>query len=102
VKPVIPTGYEDERGTVRGSRFVGHLGPAPPVYDPGGPVLLVRQIDPAAPLGELEQQASAWGAVLVIVPEVPSGPRVHELIANGYEVASQWFVGIPEELGAPT
>jgi hypothetical protein len=35
---------------------------------------------------------------LVIVPEVPSGPRVHELVATGYEVASQWFVGIRADL----
>lgn len=95
VKALVPSGRSDKRGTVRGSGFSGYLGPAPPVYDPGGDLLLVRYIDPEVPVDDMERQAASWGAVLAVVPAVPDGARARELSTNGYEVASQWFVGVP-------
>ncbi len=97
VKPLTPSasGHAHAAGVANGEGFSGHLGPAPPVYDPGGPVLLVRRIEPETSLGAMECDASSWGAVLAIVAQSPTGPRVKDLGADGYEVASQWFVGVP-------
>lgn len=95
VKPLFPAGRTERSGAVSGHGFSGHLGPAPPVYDPGGPVLLVRRIEPGVPLAVMEQEAAGWGAVLAVVPEPPSGPRAGQLTAGGYEVASVWFTGVP-------
>ncbi len=96
VKPLTPSGHTATRGAVNGKGFSGHLGPAPPVYEPGGP-LLVRRIDAEVPLAAIEREAASWGAVLAIVMELPSGPRTTELVADGYEVASQWFLGVPQD-----
>ncbi|MGI9093268.1 MAG: hypothetical protein ACR2FF_07485 [Mycobacteriales bacterium] len=95
VKTVTPTDHFERGGAVDGDGFSAHLGPAPPVYDPGGPVLLLRRIDPEVPLAALEHRAAAWGAVLTIVPEPAGDPRAEELRASGYAVASQWFLGVP-------
>ncbi len=96
VKPLFPAGRTERTGTVSGHGFSGHLGPAPPVYDPGGPVLLVHRIEPGVALAAMEREAAGWGAVLAVVPESPSGPRAAELTAGGYEVASVWFTGVPQ------
>lgn len=99
MKPLFPAGRTERSGGVSGHGFSGHLGPAPPVYDPGGPVLLVHRIEPGVPLAAMEQEAAGWGAVLAIVPEAPAGPRSGELTAGGYEVASVWFTGVPQFAG---
>jgi hypothetical protein len=95
VKPLAPSARTERSGTVSGHGFSGHLGTAPPVYDPGGPVLLVRRIEPGVPLALMEREAATWGAVLVIVPEPRSGPWTDDLVAGGYHAASVWFLGVP-------
>ncbi|WP_328988466.1 hypothetical protein OG394_19810 [Kribbella sp. NBC_01245] len=47
------------------------LVPAPPIYAPGGPVLLVNAVASAAALAELEQAASRRGAVVAVVSQRP-------------------------------
>lgn len=58
-------------------------------------MLLVRSIEPETSLDAMEREASSCGAVLAVVAESPAGPRAEDLKAHGYEVASQWFLGIP-------
>jgi hypothetical protein len=47
---------------VTGTGFAGLLGPAPPVYDPGGPVLLVSDLADDADLGAPIWPAPIWAA----------------------------------------
>jgi hypothetical protein len=50
-----------------------HLVPAPPVYAPGGPVLLVT--DPGRDLARIEREAARRGAVVSVVTESHAGYR---------------------------
>jgi hypothetical protein len=72
---------------------VADLVPAPPVYDPGGPALLVRHLPPVAgaPAGVLGR-AGAEGAAVVVVP-VAAGDheRIDLLAGHGFTVASVWY-----------
>jgi hypothetical protein len=92
-----PAGTPRPATRVGGTGFSGTLGPAPPVYDPGGPVLLVGRLAPEADLAVIEVEAAAIGAVLLVVPVVPvppgSGPA--GLDQPGWSVASDWYVGQP-------
>lgn len=104
VKPVTPAGPPGRTGRVRGQGFAGHLGPAPPVYDPGGLVLLADD-DPAETVSPaaIEAGAAALGAVLAVVPAAPGAAHEQELTRRGWTVASQWYLGIPAPAtpGAP-
>jgi hypothetical protein len=83
---------------VRGTGFAGRLGPTPPVYDPGGPVLLNDDLPGGGSPAAVEAGAAAMGAVLVIVPAAPGAAGEQELAQRGWTVASRWYVGTP----APT
>ena len=75
------------------------VGPAPPVYDPGGPVALALDTDPAFAIDRFERQAFAAKAVLAIVPvRTADGTLTDVLAAAGYAVASVWYVRGPEEV----
>jgi hypothetical protein len=92
------------RGTASGDRaavpdrvgglgFSGILGPAPPVYDPGGPVFLAERVEVGADISIIEREAAALGAVLAIVPAAPETDRARELRRRRWSVASDWYVG---------
>ncbi len=95
VKPLVAAGPAAASGQVEGTGFSGHFGPAPPVYDPGGPVLLADRVDAGADLGVVEHEAAAMGAVLVVVPTPPGSDRIGQLEERGWSVASQWYLGQP-------
>jgi hypothetical protein len=95
VKPVTPGGPPAWSGRVQGTAFSGRLGSAPPVYDPGGPVLLVDNLAGTASLAAIEGDAAAMGAVLAIVPAAPGVAGEQELTQRGWTVASQWSCGTP-------
>jgi GNAT superfamily N-acetyltransferase len=67
------------------------VGPAPPVYDPGGPTALALRI--AAPeVAAFSAWASASGAVVAIVPVgCTDAPLLAALATHGYAVASEWL-----------
>lgn len=98
VKPLEPTGTTTGLGTtgrITGSGFSGTLGPAPPVYDPGGPVLFVDRLYDGADLADLVREATATGAVLAVVPTPASAEGEDALRRHGWAVASAWYTGIP-------
>jgi hypothetical protein len=67
------------------------LGPASPVYDPGGPVPLADGTDAVS----LEAEAIRLGAVLLVVPAVPGTALAREVSGPGWQVASDWYTGRP-------
>lgn len=95
VKAVVP--LQAPRGTGRLDLvgLSGLLGPAPPVYDPGGPVLLADQVSVETQPEVIEQEAARAGAVLAIVPLAPGVALEAELVQRQWAVASQWYAGCP-------
>lgn len=93
VRPVTPAGLPARAGRVQGTGFTGHLGPAPPVYDPGGPVLLLDELPGGASVAAVEAAAAAMGAVLAVVPATPGAAGEQHLTQRGWTVASQWHLG---------
>jgi len=71
------------------------FGSAPPVYDPGGPVLLADDVADGMDAASLEAEAIRLGAVLLVVPVAPRTARARELSGPGWQVASDWYVGRP-------
>ncbi len=96
VKPVDPAGTPAASGRVDGSGFSGFLGPAPPVYDPGGPVLLIDRVTDGTTTAAIEEGAAALGAVLAVLPVPVGADREAELRDATFTVASAWYVGQPE------
>ena len=80
---------------IEGPGFSGLFGPAPPVYDPGGPVLLADRVTAGAELGALAAEATRRGAVLLVVPAAPGSAHARELAGRGWAVASDWYFGPP-------
>jgi hypothetical protein len=71
------------------------FGSAPPVYDPGGPVLLADDVADGMDAASLEAEAIRLGAVLLVVPVAPGTARARELSGPGWQVGSDWYVGRP-------
>jgi hypothetical protein len=81
--------------------IIGHLPTPPPVYDPGGPVLLVDDFATrdaqdwatvgAALLAAVTAEAKARGALLaVVICGHLDAPKRAMLAGAGYGVASEW------------
>jgi len=92
-------GEKASYGRRDGAGFSGIFAPAPPVYDPGGPVLLADRVHGDARIDSNEREAAALGAVLAVVPAVPGSARAGELARGGWEVASDWYLGWPTTEG---
>jgi hypothetical protein len=86
-------------GPVERSGFTGVLTAAPPVYDPGGPVLFIKGADPDTTVTEFEDEAAKLGAAVVVVSAEPDAHREPELRSHGFTVASQWYRGQPHRTG---
>jgi GNAT superfamily N-acetyltransferase len=72
------------------------VGPAPPVYDPGGLTALALALPDPDDVAAFERWASASSAVLAIVPlRTPDAALAEALSRRGYDVASQWFARPP-------
>jgi hypothetical protein len=70
----------------------GAIVPAPPVYDPGGPVCSVADWDgTAAALASVEAWARRRGAVLAVVPLPADDARETVLRDAGYDDPSEWY-----------
>ena len=69
------------------------VGPAPPVYDPGGLTALALEMREPADVPTFDEWASASNAVLAIVPARSSNIELEDALAKGgYEPASDWFL----------
>jgi hypothetical protein len=72
----------------------GRLVVAPPVYDPGGPVLLATEVRDAEALRLLEEAAAASGARVSVVSQRPDDPELALLVtAAGYRRTCDFRVG---------
>ena len=68
------------------------LVPAPPVYDPGGPVLLVSAVSDASALTLAEQAAAALGASVSVVSQDPADDALATLLTKaGYRQTTDYF-----------
>lgn len=92
-----PTGLnvvsEDPDVSVAGA--VGQLVPAPPVYDPGGPVLLVTSVGSAEALDRIQQSAARRGATVAVVTQDPADTATAALLADGGFVVTTYFFTQP-------
>ncbi|MBI2703934.1 MAG: hypothetical protein HYX32_01390 [Actinobacteria bacterium] len=102
VKELSPAGDASTWGPVTVGDVDALIGPAPPVYDPGGPVCLLGDVDPSR-AGQAADAAAELGAVLAVVQRefnpVESEPVLE---AAGFHNPSEFYEGDPstEPLGA--
>jgi len=82
---------------VRVDGAAGRLVPAPPVYAPGGPVLLVLDVGGAESLAAIEAEASSAGAVVSVVTQRPTDTNLADLLIHvGYTRTTDFFEGRPQ------
>ena len=74
--------------------FEAVIGPAPPVYEPGGLTALALRVDYPEAVERFEQFAAASDAVVAIVPVRVSDVGLREeLDRRQFVVASEWYAG---------
>jgi hypothetical protein len=70
--------------------------PAPPVFDPGGPVLLVTALPEPTAATRIPAIAEKCGAVLSILPTKPASPdSLDAARAAGFDEVSRYYLGRP-------
>lgn len=84
---------EDHGVSVEGA--AGQLVPAPPVYDPGGPVLLVTSVDTADALARIQQSGARRGATVAVVTQDPSDAATAALLGEAGFVVTTYFLAGP-------
>lgn len=95
VKELSPTNDPTTWGPVTLGDVDALIGPAPPVYDPGGPVCLLGDLDPSR-AGAAAQAAADLGAVLAIVQrESDLRADVPGLDTAGFHNPSEFYQGDP-------
>ncbi len=67
--PLVQVRGEGDRVELSTAGARGRLVPAPPVYDPGGSVLLVSQAETGTALAALEDEAAERGATVSVVSQ---------------------------------
>lgn len=82
---------ESDDPSVRVEGATGRLVPAPPVYAPGGPVLLVFQVDGAEALGAIEHEAAGLGATVSVVTQRPADAELAALLTEAAYVRTTDF-----------
>jgi hypothetical protein len=91
-RPAAPAEPGKEPGEELGGDC--RLVPAPLVYDPGGPVLLVTRVPGAAALTRAERAAAARGATVSVVSQDPAdGPLAALLAKAGYRRTTDYYTG---------
>ncbi len=86
---------EDKTISVEGAE--GQLVPAPPVYDPGGPVLLVSAVESPEALTRLEQSAARRGARVAVVPQPPTATVLATVLNHAGYTLTTFFFTTPAE-----
>eukprot|EP01032_Pedospumella_encystans_P034647 gene34647-39174_t len=75
----------------------GRLVPAPPVYDPGGPVLLVTSVVSPEALRRVEQSAARRGARVSVVPQPPADTSLATLLNHAGYTLTTFFFSTPAD-----
>lgn len=74
----------------------GRLLPAPPVYAPGGPVLILSAVASLESLAAAERQAEAAGSAVAVVPQRADDlARAQLLTQAGYRRTTDYYDGVP-------
>jgi hypothetical protein len=74
----------------------GRLVPAPPIYAPGGPVLLVTQVTSPDSLTGIERAAAQRGACVSVVTHQLGDEQLAELLTSaGYKRTTDYYEGTP-------
>lgn len=90
--PGPPDEHPAEEGDVVVNGARGRLVPAPPVYDPGGPVLLVTEVRSVGALRRVEQLAVRRGAGVSVVSQAANDTGRGQLLADaGYALTTLFF-----------
>jgi len=86
--------HRSTRSAGQESRWV-RLVPAPPIYAPGGPVLLVTGFRGRRALAEMEEEAAASGATVSVVTQAPGDCVREELLSSaGYRRTCDFYEGL--------
>ena len=101
VQELVPAAPPGSPGAVNGTGFSGFVGPAPPVYDPGGPVLQADRLAADADIAAIEREAAELGCVLAVIPAAPGSALSNCLRERDWSVASDWYLGWPEAFPCP-
>lgn len=81
--------------TVEVDGAAGRLVPAPPVYNPGGPVLLVTEVESAGSLRRIETEAARRGAPVSVVTQEPNDVGLANLLSEaGYTLTTVFCEGL--------
>ena len=94
VQPLTPTATASAATPPAPEGIEAVVAPAPPVYDPGGPVALALTLgeSSAAQIARFGAWAARCGAVLAVVPARTADAALGEALASGgYAVASEWY-----------
>lgn len=95
LEPATGLNVVAEDPAVKVDGAAGQLVPAPPVYDPGGPVLLVSSVESADALTRIQQSAARRGATVAVVVQDPADTVTAGLLfAAGFAVTT-YFFGTP-------
>lgn len=74
----------------------GRLLPAPPVYAPGGPVLILSAVASLESLAAAEREAEAVGSTVAVVPQRADDlSRAKLLTSAGYRRTTDYYDGVP-------
>lgn len=80
-------GGKDPTVIVEGA--AGRLVPAPPVYSPGGPVLLMTEVESVVSLNRIETEAARRGAYVSVVTQEPTDVGLATLLSEaGYTLTT--------------
>ena len=91
-RDVDPAPLADDEGVdIEVDGASGRLVPAPPVYDPGGPVLLVTDVESADALTRIERAAAARGARVSVVTQSSDDDRLRGLLEGAGYVLTTHF-----------
>lgn len=78
---------EDRTLSVEGA--TAQLVPAPPVYDPGGPIVLVTKVESAQSLARVEAASARRGATVSVVSQAPTDADLASLLTSaGYRLTT--------------
>lgn len=93
--PLVQVRGEGERVELSTAGARGRLVPAPPVFDPGGPVLLVMEVENAGALAALEDEAAERGATVSVVTQRADDLMRELLLVDAGHVRTTTFLESP-------